>query len=724
MAAKQLSNAKTRKNQGTRRAKLARAGARAFEALERRQLMATVNVADFGAVANDGKDDRGAIQAAIDAAKNGDTVAFNAGQFDVNGQLVLNRDVNLQGTAKNLGKTATTPGMLKKPETTLKFNVSKGTHGSFGERACFGLQLERGAQNVKIDGFNLRSNNGLVRMMEGSKYNSFELTNNDIVWGSDGSYFKRVIVYATVGVNQAKIEHNYMHDSLSSDRNIETYYWSNFSYSYNTWDKVNDGGHILESGDNFKMLYNVGRKVHRMGIEVQGHSQARGVLIEGNVIYDAHLPWNDTFALSVPANDFIQPIIRKNYLAATFDGKWGQGMPGHENRFGYAMEVGGGGANPTESTRGITEENIVIGPWVQYVTSTTKNHLARNNKFYGSPAWGYVSGEPGDYGHGSVIDQNNHKEPGTQNAPPLPEYARTAFDTNGGTPAPGPGPSPTPTPNPDPAPVPQPNPPPTPSEQGITGLKVKVLNETEADITWNAVKGASGYVLTFISTVGRDDMGSVTVKGNKAELENVHRGWEIDVRVTAITKGTDQKKTAMTTFRMPGDGYDWSGSIVPRLRNGSPQPAPLPGQKKRYVTNMDWTRVKNGLGVPEINMSNGGAKTGDGNTLTINGQTFAKGLGVTAGSDIRYDLNGQYQYFCSYIGMDDEQVGKGHVSYEIWGDGERLYKSDVVNAKSRMRKVKVDVQGVKQLWLVVTNAGGATVERHHANWAMPYLLAV
>src|SRR5687768_3298436 len=60
-----------------------------LENLENRQLMSVVNVADFGAKPNDGADDKAAIQAAINAAKPGDSVVFNAGTYNLKSQVQL-----------------------------------------------------------------------------------------------------------------------------------------------------------------------------------------------------------------------------------------------------------------------------------------------------------------------------------------------------------------------------------------------------------------------------------------------------------------------------------------------------------------------------------------------------------------------------------------------------------------------------------------------------------
>src|SRR5262249_44193591 len=60
-----------------------------FEGLEVRQLMATINVTDFGAKPNDGGDDRQAVLNAINASHNGDTILFNGGTFNFSDEIIV-----------------------------------------------------------------------------------------------------------------------------------------------------------------------------------------------------------------------------------------------------------------------------------------------------------------------------------------------------------------------------------------------------------------------------------------------------------------------------------------------------------------------------------------------------------------------------------------------------------------------------------------------------------
>ena len=46
--------------------------------------------------------------------------------------------------------------------------------------------------------------------------------------------------------------------------------------------------------------------------------------------------------------------------------------------------------------------------------------------------------------------------------------------------------------------------------------------------------------------------------------------------------------------------------------------------------------------------------SGDGHAITLNGVTYAKGLGTHAVSQIVYTIGGQYSTFASDVGIDDE----------------------------------------------------------------------
>ncbi len=135
---------------------------------------------------------------------------------------------------------------------------------------------------------------------------------------------------------------------------------------------------------------------------------------------------------------------------------------------------------------------------------------------------------------------------------------------------------------------------------------------------------------------------------------------------------------------------------------------------------MSWTSASSGYGPVELNRSNGENRGGDGGTLTIGGVAYAKGLGVHAASDIAYSLNGNCSTFSAQVGVDDEVANNGTVNFQLWSGpvatGTRLYDSGRLTGADLARAVSVNISGVNDLHLVVTN-GGDNLNYDHADWA-------
>jgi alpha-galactosidase len=142
---------------------------------------------------------------------------------------------------------------------------------------------------------------------------------------------------------------------------------------------------------------------------------------------------------------------------------------------------------------------------------------------------------------------------------------------------------------------------------------------------------------------------------------------------------------------------------------------PAPPAKTSYLSDLEWVQAVNGWGPVERDRSNGETAARDGRTLTIRRQTFVKGLGVHAPSEIVYYLGGKAAKFMAVVGVDDE-ARPGSVVFQVWGDGRRLYDSGVLKGSSSPQPVEVDVRGVAELRLVVTD-GGDGVNYDHADWA-------
>lgn len=102
--------------------------------------------------------------------------------------------------------------------------------------------------------------------------------------------------------------------------------------------------------------------------------------------------------------------------------------------------------------------------------------------------------------------------------------------------------------------------------------------------------------------------------------------------------------------------------------------------------------------------------------LTIRGQVFKKGLGVHSYTALVYDLAGQYESLAAVIGVDDAAGAPGTVVFRVLGDGERLFDSGLVTRQDQIRKITVDVSGVRKMTLEV-DYGDALDLSDYADWA-------
>jgi hypothetical protein len=135
------------------------------------------------------------------------------------------------------------------------------------------------------------------------------------------------------------------------------------------------------------------------------------------------------------------------------------------------------------------------------------------------------------------------------------------------------------------------------------------------------------------------------------------------------------------------------------------------------VSDLNWSSAVSGWGPVERDMSNGGLQAGDGQTLTLNGVQYAKGLGVHANSEIHFALAGICSSFSAQVGIDDEiPVGLGSVIFQVFADGVKLYDSGKLTSGGPPGVVFVNLTGRQDLSLVVTETGNTNYD-DHADWA-------
>ncbi len=162
-----------------------------------------------------------------------------------------------------------------------------------------------------------------------------------------------------------------------------------------------------------------------------------------------------------------------------------------------------------------------------------------------------------------------------------------------------------------------------------------------------------------------------------------------------------------------------SGGIpdIGAVERPAPPPSPTPSVAGpvTYLSDLEWIDSSNGWGDVERDMSNGEKASGDGITITLNGQTFERGLGVHAPSTVRLDLDGECTAFLADVGVDDEVGDRGTVLFRVVGDGQELFVSGVVLGSQASVPVYADVTRVQMLDLEVKPAGDG-VGWDHADW--------
>lgn len=140
----------------------------------------------------------------------------------------------------------------------------------------------------------------------------------------------------------------------------------------------------------------------------------------------------------------------------------------------------------------------------------------------------------------------------------------------------------------------------------------------------------------------------------------------------------------------------------------------LQEEGKVYISDMDWISSTNGWGPVERDMNNKEWPANDGNTITINGVQYQKGIGCHTISEVQVAINRQYDLFETVIGVDDyTPSGYGMVIFKVYGDDVLLYESPIMTGSDDGLPISIDVSNVNVLKLVADN----TANYNHADWA-------
>jgi alpha-galactosidase len=130
------------------------------------------------------------------------------------------------------------------------------------------------------------------------------------------------------------------------------------------------------------------------------------------------------------------------------------------------------------------------------------------------------------------------------------------------------------------------------------------------------------------------------------------------------------------------------------------------------LTSLEMAKMRQSYGRPQIDRSIREQP------LAIAGQKFARGVGTHAHSTLWVHLEGGTDRFQASVGVDDAAGGgdRASVAFRIVGDGRTLWKSGLMRLGQPAKAIDLDLKGVKDLLLEVSD-GGNGIDFDHADWA-------
>ncbi|MDI1463310.1 NPCBM/NEW2 domain-containing protein [Catellatospora sp. KI3] len=235
---------------------------------------------------------------------------------------------------------------------------------------------------------------------------------------------------------------------------------------------------------------------------------------------------------------------------------------------------------------------------------------------------------------------------------------------------------------------------------GSQGRRVRDDGETEV---WaKPMSDGSVAVVLFNRTAA-----TATVATSAAELG---LGGSSSYNLKNLWSGATSTSTGAVSGSVASHGV-----VMYRIsRSGTTQAAPAAGTYQ--VGDMAWLASTNRWGPAERNRSNKEQAAGDGTTLTINGTTYAKGVGVHADSSVHLWLGRACPLFTAQVGIDDEvSSAAAGVRFQVYGDGKLLAYTDVKTASQGATTLSVPTAGYATLELRAAD-GRNGIDYDHGDW--------
>lgn len=253
-------------------------------------------------------------------------------------------------------------------------------------------------------------------------------------------------------------------------------------------------------------------------------------------------------------------------------------------------------------------------------------------------------------------------------------------------------------------------------------IKVDITDAKEVKLITNDCNTASNWSDHTVWAGARFiKLDSAPIISNAKEVSYMP-GEEIDLdaiasQVTAsdpedgtipLTYVTDYKKDGVGKFTISYTATDSDGNTTTEDVNLNVV------NTSDYISDIKWTSAKTQWGTIHKDAS----LTGGSLSIFENGvkNTYTKGIGTHAYSEIVYDLTGKdYGFFTSKVAVNaDTSNNYSSTSFEVYVDGVLAQRTPILK-KGDVNEIKVNVAGAKTLKLVVTDGGNGNAN-DHANW--------
>lgn len=246
--------------------------------------------------------------------------------------------------------------------------------------------------------------------------------------------------------------------------------------------------------------------------------------------------------------------------------------------------------------------------------------------------------------------------------------------------------------------------------------EVQITSPKTTEVSWEVIfEPASGY--HFPVKEPRN------LWAEQVSIDGANLRWTIPAQPAAgyevLLNGTSMGFTPTQVFALRGlePNTSYTAEVRTVWQDGfrSEKAAKLQFNLKRiqspeiFLSDLDPVRLTPGWRQPELdrNFNYGG--------LSVGGRLFQKGIGMPTNSEIEFELNGTYDTFTSFVGIDDEfRTADAKVQFTVLGDGKELWQSGALMKTDGMRSLKLDVKNVRRLTLRVrrVDEGG----RIYADW--------